>query len=100
MKLCDFLESENIFEYAVLPFEECEIINQRKMDALNKTMTPKSVVCMVIPYYVKPKGKHNISIYAMARDYHLYFSYLKDKITSVFGDKFIGFCDSSPVNER
>ena len=61
-------------------------------------------IIFAVPYLVKDQGK-NISAYAFARDYHLYFKNLFDEIIPKIKEKypaysFAGFTDDSPINER
>ncbi len=95
-------KSENITEYAVIPFDESLVINPRLMpkEKIN------SIVVFLVPYKSEcvPKDNYGISAYARVKDYHSYmktlFGALVPKLSQKFGANFYGFADHSPVNEK
>ncbi len=103
MKFDDGYLRERGIEYAAaVPFEKCEIINERRLGALEKSFTPRSVIVFLVPYYVGEE-KRNISKYAVSRDYHLFMRGLFDMIcpalSEKYGGNFRGMADSAPINE-
>ena len=86
---------------AVLPYSECDIINPQI--AARMTFEPKSVIFMLAPYNCGIKER-TVSLYAVPRDYHLFFrdlfSGLESKLKELFPDNcFRGYADSTPVSE-
>lgn len=87
---------------AAVPFEKCAVINERKLGALKKSLTPRSVIVFLAPYYCGEE-KRNISKYAVSRDYHLFMRGLFDAacpaLSEKYGGRFVGMADSAPINE-
>ena len=104
MTLKDFLCSEHIELYAALDFEKAKVINEQKLQR-HGNFSPKSILILAVPYYIGDFENSNLSLYAISRDYHLYFKELFGRLTSFLTDKFpentfIPFADSSPIDER
>lgn len=99
MTLKDFFESEKLFEYALLDFEETTVTDEGRAKRLFEDFDCKTVALFVIPYKVKEVSEKNISRYAFARDYHLYFKELSERLSSHFPSLFRSSCDTSPINE-
>ena len=97
-----YLRSFGIEYSGAVPFDVCEIINERKLGVLEKSFTPRSVIVFLVPYYCGEE-KRNISKYAVSRDYHLFMRELFDVICPVlsvkYGGDFRGMADSAPINE-
>ena len=103
MKFDDGCLKEHGIEYsAAVPFDACDIINERRLVVLKKRLAPASVIAFLVPYYVGEE-KRNISKYASSRDYHLYMRELFDAVCPVLSEKygadFCGMADSAPINE-
>ena len=86
-----------------IPFSECRIINERLLNR-KVNFRPESAIFFLVPYYVRDE-KRNVSVYAVARDYHIYFRGLYERLIPKLreilpGEDFAGFADSSPVAER
>lgn len=104
--LHDFFKSEQLSCYAALSLSDCRI---RKPYLLQKHgISPAGSVLLVLaPYFLTPPSDNdmqNISLYAVPRDYHLYFSSLFDSLKHVLSEKFPnahfqGFADHSPIDE-
>ena len=67
----------------------------------------RSAIVFLIPYRTGavPKDGLNISLYARVKDYHAFFTTLSERITygleNMFpGERFYGFCDRSPIDEK
>lgn len=65
----------------------------------------KTVITTVLPYWFKPEGKRNISIYAMLPDYHKILGGILENITAELKELFPNnifeyHVDVSPVNEK
>ena len=87
---------------AVIPFEKCGIINERRLGVLKKRLEPESVIVFLVPYFTGEE-KRNISKYAISEDYHVFMKRLFDRIcpelSEKYGADFCGMADSAPVNE-
>ena len=96
-----FFEGENIEFYTVLSYSDC--ISVREDIVSRAGIVPKSVVLMLIPYYA---GKTvNLSVYAAARDYHIYIKQLGERLVSLLDELYPdsnskAFGDHSPIDER
>ncbi len=92
-------------EYAgAVPFSSCrvfaeDIIARRGVDVKDI----KTAVLFLVPYYVKDAEAGNISVYARAHDYHLFFEKLYDAaiplLEKAYGAPFYGFADKSAIAE-
>ncbi|MBO4770362.1 MAG: DUF1730 domain-containing protein, partial [Clostridia bacterium] len=94
---------EKIEYTGCIPFSECIVINERLFES-KVSFKPESAIFFLVPYYVKDE-KRNVSVYAAARDYHIYFRELYERLIpemkKIFPQEdFIGFADSSPIAER
>jgi len=99
-----FLRSEGIEVFASLPFSECTVISERTKKRLFGEREPEVLVMLAVPYYKKAEKK-NISAYAFAKDYHLYFSLLSSRLSEYLRKNgaetdFVISGDNSPINER
>ena len=87
---------------AVIPFDKCDIINERRLGVLKKRLEPKSVIVFLVPYYAGEE-KRNISKYAISKDYHVFMRQLFERIcprlSEKYGANFCGMADSAPINE-
>lgn len=87
---------------AVIPFECCDILNERRLGVLKKRFEPASVIVFLVPYYAGEE-KRNISKYAISKDYHVFMRRLFDgicpELSEQYGADFCGMADSAPINE-
>ena len=96
-------EREGIEALGALPFGACRIINQRKLSRLD--FVPKSAIVFLVPYRSGEYPDRTVSLYALARDYHIFFREVGEKIcdsakTRFPDNHFERFADSSPIDER
>ena len=90
-------------EYSgVIPIENCRIINRSLFD--RSVSFAKNAIVFLIPYRASHPESHSISLYAAARDYHLFakalFELLCPALEKEFeGFRFYGMCDHSPIDE-
>ena len=98
------LAAEGITECGFLPRSHFRILNERLMQRCGDV---QSAVMFLIPYRCAtlPRDGLNISLYARVKDYHTYFSALAGRLTEVLtgrfpGERFYGFCDHSPIDEK
>lgn len=100
-----FFEKESIEFFAELSLSDLTVIQPRREAILEKKLPEReSAVFFLMPYY---SGRHegNVSLYAMPRDYHLYFAGLCERFEAYLRENcpdnaFVGFADSSPFDER
>ena len=88
-----------------VPLSACRM---HKSYLLSKAGLPQdkgSVLMLAVPYYTTYcERKHNVSVYSVSEDYHLYFKALFEdlvaELESAFpGVRFAGFADHSPIQE-
>ena len=97
------MQSEGIELYGVLSLADCHIYNEALLG--RKMPECQSVLLFAVPYYNGAHPERNISLYAAARDYHLYFSLLEKslvpKLQEIFPEaQFAVTSDHSPIDER
>ena len=97
-----FAEHGIVYAEAI-PFSEAKILFQRKIDQLS--FAPQSVIMFAIPYYAGEFPKRNLSRYAVAKDYHLFFRAFSDAVKTELqklypAAEFAAFADNSPIDER
>ncbi len=90
---------------AAIPLADCEITREYKLQRAGFSETDSLFAVMIAVPYLTRQSKRNISAYATARDYHLFFKELFDRLVptlnTAFPEKrFVGFADDSPINER
>ncbi|MBO5305325.1 MAG: DUF1730 domain-containing protein, partial [Clostridia bacterium] len=98
-----FAENE-IDTFGFVPLDACTIHKPYLLERAG--IADGSVAIFAIPYYTHAcdNGK-NISAYAVAKDYHLYFKTLAQKLLSTLTlefpqNRFAAFADHSPIHER
>lgn len=95
---------ENGIEYfGSVEYDSSLVINSRLLERTYQYEC-NTIIAFLVPYYVG-KEKSNISEYAIARDYHIYFSQIYADLRSGFSEQYpahhIGcYADASPFNER
>ena len=101
--ISSMLYEESIELFSFLPLDRCKITKKYLLDRAG--ITDGTVIIMAVPYASNGLGLGNISEYAKSRDYHLFFSELFSRINSDLrkrfpSNKFFGFSDHSPIDER
>ena len=97
--------SEGIDTAAAIPFSRCRLIQPRKLHTAGLTVElAKSVLVFTVPYFAGDIPHRNLSIYAAARDYHLYFRDCVSRLCAFLHKRFptavfCGFADNSPIDE-
>ncbi|MBE6538489.1 MAG: epoxyqueuosine reductase [Ruminococcaceae bacterium] len=105
LKLAGEIFAREKIEYvSVLPLSDCDIIREHLLIRAGVEKEHGSAIMIAVPYYVEDEGKRNISLYAVSRDYHLYFKELFARVLPLFRERFpgrifTGFSDHSPINE-
>lgn len=97
-------QKEKIEYVGVIPFSECKVINAALYERLFTEWQPKSVIVFLVPYYSSEYEGRNISLYAVPRDYHLYFKKLfcrfEAELKNLYPESnFKGCADHSPIGE-
>ncbi len=104
MDLAKFLRSYDIELFSVLDFKDVLITDACKLQRYEE-FTPKSLLILAIPYLHTVPENNNISLYALGRDYHLFFKNFFGKLIAHLlsefpQNTFLPFADSSPIDER
>ena len=105
-KLRAWFTSEGITAAAAMPFTHCRVIQPRKLQMCGLIEEDtQSVLLFLVPYHTGGNPVRNLSEYAAARDYHLYFkdcfARLCAHLKTLFPEAvFCGFADNSPIDER
>ena len=88
-----------------IPLSLCKVNKPYKLEKAGfDSSLPLYAVIMAIPYYTEHREK-NISAYCIPKDYHLFFKELFDSLLpslkEIFpNNRFAGFTDDSPIDER
>lgn len=95
---------EKIEYAAVIPFSACTIINRQLLERTCVGWIPQSAIVMLVPYYSGENMRRNVSLYAVPKDYHLYFHFLYERLEGELSKAypqyhFKGFADHSPISE-
>jgi len=99
MKILELLNSLEL-PFGIIPFSECEILKPHLIEKAN--IAPKTAIMLLAPYYVEGLSNRNVSLYAVSRDYHTYFSNMFNdaipKLKEIYPDNsFVGFADQSNI---
>lgn len=103
-KLSDLFLENKIDCFGFLPLDSCQINKPYLLERVG--ISEGSVAIFAMPYYTPMCDQNkNISAYAVAKDYHLYFKMLSEKLlsslTAEFPEhRFAAFADHSPIDER
>ncbi len=102
--LSNFLQNKGISAGNPLPLSACRVIRPYLLE--KKGLIDGTVFMIAVPYLSKKclTDERNLSAYAAARDYHLYFQELFAELLSLLQSKypayrFVGFVDHSPIAE-
>lgn len=99
----NLLKNEGIELFAPLPLKHCIISKKYLLERCE--IVSGTVIMIAIPYLSRKYEKKNISSYAVPRDYHMFFSGLRQRICEKLSglypeNKFEMFSDHSPIDER
>jgi epoxyqueuosine reductase QueG len=102
--LKQIFDEEKIEYFAFVRFSSCRIINERLMERSVCGWTPATAIMLLIPYYSGEHSARNVSLYAVARDYHLYFRQMYERVVPRLkeafpNNNFVSFADHSPIGE-
>ena len=98
------LAEESIDAFGIIPFSECKVIHPALLARSCPDWEPKSVIMLAVPYYTGEHPERTVSLYAVPRDYHLYFRGLYERLEGTLKEAFPashfkGFADHSPIGE-
>lgn len=103
--LSDFFEKKRLNLFAPVPLEACDVQKPYLLERAG--IASGTVVMIAVPYFTKAAlaADRNLSAYAVPRDYHGYFKALFDellpRLRAAFPEeRFEGFADHSPIDER
>ena len=104
MTPAEYLKANNIEVFSVLDFDRAIVTNERKLQKY-EGFRPRSILIFALPYFVGNANERNISLYAVPRDYHLFFKEFSHKFVDFLRElyptgTFLPFADSSPIDER
>lgn len=99
-----YLSEEGIEYVSAIKLKNCEIKKPYLLQKAGIDSGKANAIIFAVPYHTGEKEDRNISLYAISRDYHLYFSQLFEglipKLKKEFPDgTFVGFSDHSPIDE-
>ena len=99
----DVFQRAGLVYAEAIPFSVCRTINGAKLHTLS--FAPQTALMMAVPYFVDLPADANLSLYAMAEDYHLFFRELSrgliQKLSALAPTaQFAAFADASPIDER
>ncbi len=102
--LTNIFQKKQINLFAPIPLSACEIRKQYLLDREN--IHSGTVIMLAIPYFTEAclDPNRNLSAYAVAKDYHLFYKELFDELIPLLkeqfpGESFAGFADHSPIAE-
>ena len=104
-EILSLLKERSIHLSAPISLKDCEINKGYKLERAGFGNTETLTAIMIaIPYFTAGHNK-NLSSYAVCRDYHGYFAELFSTLLPILRErypdnKFVGFADDSPINER
>ena len=98
------LNTQSIEYFGVIRFSSCKVINKDLLDRTVTGWSPKSVIMVIVPYYSGEYKDRNISLYAVPKDYHLFFKQMYDAVLPQMKmnfpqNNFAAFADHSPIGE-
>ncbi len=99
----DFFEQNGITVYGCVPYDDRFVLNEPYL-AKRYSAERRALLSFAVPYYVQDE-RRNISIYAVSKDYHLYFKELFADLKQFLVRReskthFCAFADVSPFAER
>ncbi len=100
----EYLSEEDIEYVSAISLRDCKIKKPYLLTKAGIEAEKASAIIFAVPYYVSGNEDRNISLYAISKDYHLYFSLLFGRLIPKLkkeypGGIFVGFSDHSPIDE-
>ncbi len=99
-----FLQKKGIDTMASVSLSDCRLLRPHLLERAG--IAEGSVLIFAVPYHTEEtsRAERNISAYAVAKDYHLFFSKLFAELIPALTEKFphcraVGFTDHSPIDE-
>ena len=103
-KIYEYLRSRKITLFAPISLDNCKISKKYLLDRAG--IEKGTAIICAVPYFPKECTVFgNISVYASVKDYHVFFENLFSEMAKYFAElypenKFAGFSDHSPIDER
>ena len=102
--MLDLVSLYGIEAFAPIPLSECTVSKPYLLGRAGISAVSGSALLFLLPYYTAGGEGGNVSMYAVAEDYHLYCAALFEDIVPRLegllpGAKFAGFADRSPIRE-
>ena len=94
-----FFQNEGLDCHALLHYSDCEFTDKARMERYLREKKPRYACVFLIPY-LTDGAPGNLSRYARARDYHLYFDALCSRAEKELPEFLMGLADRSPICER
>ena len=96
------MERESLTEYAAVRLDRSLLLRPYLLER-HGDFAAQTVIVFLVPYYAGES--ENLSVYASARDYHIYMQALCERIGRTLseafpGYRFYGYSDHSPIDER
>ena len=105
--LSEYFLPRGIRLFAPIPLSACRVERKYLLDRAEIDPTAGTAILLAVPYFTRAATvpERNLSAYAVPRDYHLFFrdlfGDLLPRLRERFPDeKFAGFADHSPIDER
>lgn len=104
--LSEYFSERGIRLFAPIPLSACRVGRKYLLDRAEIDPTAGTAILLAIPYFTRAAdSERNLSAYAVPRDYHLFFRDLFDDLLPRLrerypNDRFAGFADHSPIDER
>ena len=103
----NILEPQGILVGAI-PLSECNVTRSYLLDKIGIEKSRGTAIMLAVPYVLSDIARspdHNVSLYAVARDYHIFFKELADAVLPIIQRDFPDygfhvFADHSPIDER
>ncbi len=102
--LSNFLQKKGIDCFAPIPLSACRV--EKPYLLARHGIEDGTAIMLAIPYYTThcDRDDRNLSAYATARDYHLFFKSLYDELLPLLeerfpSNRFAAFADHSPIAE-
>ena len=97
-----FFEEEKIDLFAALPLHACPVL---RPDLLARLPGARTALLFAVPYRAGAHPGRNVSLYALAPDYHFYMRELGQRLIAFLSKRFpeahfAAFADHSPLDER
>lgn len=105
--LSDYFRANGINLFAPIPLSACKLNRPYLLERAEISPTCGTAIMLAVPYYTRAAttAERNLSAYAVPRDYHVFFRDLYNDLLPRLrerfpNERFAGFSDHSPIDER